>query len=166
IILSLGLLTMFLQPWFRQPFPPFADKPWLPNGLYGQMPTLVLALVISGAPLAVQITKANLMQLGNELEEASRVSGATWLWRYRHVVLPLMSPTIVVIGVISFISAARNISQVALLSNTAIRPLSLMQLDYIAEGKYEVAAVIATVLLFVSVILAVTARRFGYRSVG
>ncbi len=177
IILSLGLLTMFLNPAFRQPFPPFMDsevvqslfpgaKPWWPNGFYGQMITLILALVISGAPLAVQIMKSNLMQLGNELEEASRVVGGNWWYTYRRIVLPLISPTLVVIGVISFIGAARNIAQVALLSNTAIRPLSIMQLDYIAEGKYEVAAVIATILLFVSVILALIARRFGYRSLG
>lgn len=166
IILSLGLLTMFLQPMFRIPFPPFMEKPWFPNGFYGTMVTLVLALVISGAPLAVQVMKSNLMQLGNELEEASRVSGGSWWYTYRRIVLPLISPTLVVIGVISFISAARNIAQVALLSNTAIRPLSIMQLDYIAEGKYEVAAVIATILLFVSVILALIARKFGYRSVG
>ncbi len=165
IILSLGLLTMFLQPWFRQPFPPFVEKPMFPNGLYGSMVTLVLALVISGAPLAVQIMKTNLMQLGAELEEASRVSGGSWWYTYRRVVLPLISPTMVVIGVISFVGAARNISQVALLSNTAIRPLSIMQLDYIAEGKYEVAAVIATILLFACVILALVARKFGYRSI-
>ena len=151
IILSLALLTMFLQPVFRP--------------LYGTMLTLVIALVISGMPFAVQIMKGNLLQLGKELEEASWVSGGSWWYTYRRVVLPLLSPTLVVIGVISFISAARNISQVALLSNTSIRPLSIMQLDYIAEGKYEVAAVIATILLFMSLALALVARVFGYRGV-
>jgi ABC-type Fe3+ transport system permease subunit len=72
---------------------------------------------------------------------------------------------LVVVGVISFISAGRNIAQVALLSNTATRPLSIMQLDYISEGKYEVAAVIATILLLVSAALALVARRYGYRSI-
>jgi iron(III) transport system permease protein len=151
IILSLALLTMFLQPVFRP--------------LYGTMLTLVIALVISGMPFAVQIMKGSLLQLGKELEEASWVSGGSWWYTYRRVVLPLLSPTLVVIGVISFISAARNISQVALLSNTSIRPLSIMQLDYIAEGKYEVAAVIATILLFMSLALALVARVFGYRGI-
>ena len=151
IILSLALLTMFLQPVFRP--------------LYGTMLTLVIALVISGMPFAVQIMKGSFLQLGKELEEASWVSGGSWWYTYRRVVLPLLSPTLVVIGVISFISAARNISQVALLSNTSIRPLSIMQLDYIAEGKYEVAAVIATILLFMSLALALVARVFGYRGI-
>jgi iron(III) transport system permease protein len=149
IVLSLALLTMFLQPLFRP--------------VYGTMLTLVVALLIAGMPFSVQLVKANLTQLGNDLEEASRVSGGNWFRTYRQVVLPLISPTLVVVGVIAFIGAARNISQVALLSNSAIRPLSLIQLDYIAQGKYEVAAVIATLLLFVSAGLAIVARKFGYR---
>jgi iron(III) transport system permease protein len=151
IILSLGLLTMLLQPAFR----------WM----YGSMGSLVLALLIANMPLGVQIVKGNLVQLSSELEEASRTCGAGWFATYRHIVLPLLSPTLVVVGVISFIGAARNISQVALLSNSAIRPLSLMQLDYLAEGKYEVASVIATILLVVSLGLALVARVFGYKGV-
>jgi iron(III) transport system permease protein len=151
IILSLGLLTMMLQPAFR----------WL----YGTMASMILALIIANMPFGVQIMKASLMQLGNELEEASRNCGAGWFRTYVRIVLPLISPTLVVVGVISFIGAARNISQVALLSNTAIRPLSMMQLDYLSEGKYEVASVIATILLAVSLGLALVARLFGYKGV-
>jgi ABC-type Fe3+ transport system permease subunit len=54
---------------------------------------------------------------------------------------------------------------VALLSNTATRPLSMMQLDYISQGNYEVAAVIATILLLLSAALALVARRFGFRGI-
>jgi iron(III) transport system permease protein len=151
IILSLGLLTMMLQPQLR----------WL----YGTMASMVLALIIANMPFGVQILKGSLAQLGNELEEASLVCGGNRFITYCRVVLPLISPTLVVVGVISFIGAARNISQVALLSNTAIRPLSIMQLDYLAEGKYEVASVIATILLFVSLGLALIARVFGYKGV-
>lgn len=151
LILSLALLTMFLQP---------AARP-----LYGTMFTLVLSLMIASMPFAVQNMKGAFGQLSTELEEASFITGGTWWHTYRRIVLPLISPTLVVIGIISFIAAGRNISQVALLSNSAIRPLSIMQLDYISEGKYEVAAVIATILLLVSLALALLARRFGYRGV-
>jgi ABC-type sulfate transport system permease component len=39
-----------------------------------------------------------------------------------------------------------------------------MQLEYIAQGKYEVASVMATMLLFVSLGLALIVRAFGYRA--
>jgi iron(III) transport system permease protein len=151
LILSVALLTMFLQPIARP--------------LYGTMFTLVLALMISSMPFAVQNIKGAFSQLSTELEEASFITGGSWWHTYKRIVLPLISPTLVVIGIISFISAGRNISQVALLSNSAIRPLSIMQLDYISEGKYEVAAVIATILMALSLGLALLARKFGYKGV-
>jgi iron(III) transport system permease protein len=151
IIMSLALLTMFLQPVARP--------------LYGTMFTLVLSLVISGMPFAVQLIKSAFVQLSLDLEEASLASGVTWWQTYRRIVLPLISPTVVVVGVITFIGAGRNISQVALLSNTSTRPLSMMQLDYISQGNYEVAAVIATILLLLSAALALVARRYGFRGI-
>ncbi|HEX8968158.1 MAG TPA: iron ABC transporter permease [Chloroflexota bacterium] len=151
IVLSLALLTMFLQPPAR--------------AVYGTMFTLVLSLVLAGMPFAVQTMRSAFVQLSRDLEEASFASGVTWWQTYRCIVLPLISPMMVVVGVISFIGAGRNIAQVALLSNSATRPLSIMQLDYISEGKYEVAAVIATLLLVLSAALALVARRFGYRGI-
>jgi iron(III) transport system permease protein len=149
ILLSLGLLTMFLTPLFRP--------------LYGSIVTLILAGVIAGLPLAAQVLKANLMQMGAELEEASWLVGGNWLHTYRRIVLPLIMPTLVVVALIAFIGAARNISQVALLSNAANRPLSMLQLDYMAQGRFELASVVACLILFLTVGLAVLARVFGYR---
>ncbi|HEX3245660.1 MAG TPA: iron ABC transporter permease [Chloroflexota bacterium] len=151
ILLSLGLLGMFLRtPGFRP--------------LYGSMIVLVIAGVVAIMPLAVQIVRSNLLQLGAELEEASWLTGGNWLQTYRRIVLPLISPTLVVVGLISFIGAARNIAQVALLSNTATRPLSIMQLDYMADHRLEVAAVIACLIMFMTLGLALAARAFGYKT--
>ena len=149
ILLSLGLLTLFLTPLFR----PF----------YGSIFTLILAGVISGLPLAAQVLKANLMQFGSELEEASWLAGGNWFQTYRRIVLPLLMPTLLVVALIAFIGAARNISQVALLSNAANRPLSMLQLDYMAQGRFELASVVACLILFITVGMAVLARVFGYR---
>jgi iron(III) transport system permease protein len=149
ILLSLALLTMFLTPLFRP--------------LYGSIITLILAGVISGLPLAAQVLKANLMQFGAELEEASWVTGADWLRTYRRIVLPLLAPTLLVVALIAFIGAARNIAQVALLSNAANRPLSMLQLDYMAQGKFELASVVACLIMFLTIGLALVARVFGYK---
>ena len=63
VLSGLGLLWMFLgTPVFR----PF----------YGTIVLLVVAQVLGGITLATQILKANFVQLGKELEESSRMSGA------------------------------------------------------------------------------------------
>jgi len=149
ILLSLALLSMFLEPWLRP--------------MYGTIWVLILAGVVSGMPLAVQIFKGNLMQLGAELEEASALTGAGWFHTYTRVVLPLIAPSLVTVGLIMFIGAARNIATVALLSTPANRPLSMLQLDYITDGRLEAASVVGCMVLALTVGVAVAARVFGFR---
>jgi iron(III) transport system permease protein len=81
MILGLALLWLFLDVGFLRP-------------LYGTMALLIVADLISGMPLGVQIIKSGLMQLGDELEEVSRVVGASWWVTYRRIVLRLMAPTL------------------------------------------------------------------------
>ncbi len=150
IILSLALLRTFLTVPILRP-------------LYGTMALLILATLISGMPLGVQIIKGGLMQLGNELEEASRIAGASWWATYRRIVLRLLAPTLVAVGMITFVGAARNISTVALLSTSANRPLSILQLDYVAERKFEAAVVVACIIMFISLAGALCARLLGLR---
>jgi iron(III) transport system permease protein len=151
IILGLALLWLFLDVGVLRP-------------LYGSMTLLVVAGVISGMPLGVQIIKSGLMQLGNELEEASRIAGASWWSTYRRIVLRLMAPTLVAVGMITFVGAARNIGNIALLSTSATRPLSILQLDYIAQRKLEAAVVVACIIMFISLAGALLARLVGLRS--
>jgi iron(III) transport system permease protein len=129
--------------------------------IYGTMWALVLAMAISGLPVCVQVMKSFLMQLSNELEEASMVSGASWLTTYRRIVLPLILPCLIVVGLIEFISAARNISTVVLLATGQTRPLSLLMLDYAAGAELERATVVATLIIGIVVLAALGARSLG-----
>src|SRR5437870_8030853 len=87
VLAGLGLLWMFLGTPIFRPF-------------YGTLFLLVIASVLGGVTLATQILKANFVQLGKELEEASRMSGAGFWKTYFTVVLPLMAQTMVLIGVL------------------------------------------------------------------
>jgi iron(III) transport system permease protein len=151
IILGLALLWLCLDTAALRP-------------LYGTMTLLIVAGVISGMPLGVQIIKSGLMQLGAELEEASRIAGASWWNTYRRIVLRLMAPTLVAVGMITFVGAARNIGNIALLATSANRPLSILQLDYIAQRKLEAAVVVACIIMFISLAGALLARLYGLRS--
>jgi iron(III) transport system permease protein len=148
IILGLALLWLFLGVEFLKP-------------LYGTTALLVIAGVIAGMPLGVQIIKSGLMQLGGELEEASRIAGGSWWATYRRIVLRLMAPTLVAVGMITFVGAARNIGNFALLTTSANRPLAMLQLDYIAQRKFEAAVVVACIIMFISLAGALLARIFS-----
>ena len=150
IILGLALLWLFLDVRMLRP-------------LYGTMAVLVIAGVIAGMPLGVQIIKSGLMQLGSELEEASRIAGGSWWATYRRIVLRLMAPTLVAVGMITFVGAARSIGNIALLATSANRPLSILQLDYIAQRKLEAAVVVACIIMVISLAGALLARLVGLR---
>jgi iron(III) transport system permease protein len=151
IILSLALLWLFLGVQILRP-------------LYGTTALLIICGVISGMPLGVQIIKSGLMQLGSELEEASRIAGASWWSTYRRIVLRLMTPTLLAVGMITFVGAARNIGSFALLTTSANRPLSILQLDYVAQRKFEEAVVVACIIMFISLGGALFARLLGLRT--
>jgi iron(III) transport system permease protein len=77
-----------------------------------------------------------------------------------------MTPTLLAVGMITFVGAARNIGGFVLLTTSANRPLSILQLDYVAERKFEEAVVVACIIMFVSLAGAVLARLLGLRSSG
>jgi iron(III) transport system permease protein len=150
MVIGLGLLWFFLTtPVFRP--------------VYGSMFVLVLAVSIGGMTRAVQLLKASLLQLGNELEEASWASGAARLATVRAIILPLIAPTLAVVGIVAFSSASRTASQVALLASAANRPLSLVQLDYLTDGRFEAASVIGVVVLVLTIGAAALAYLVGLR---
>ncbi|MBI2986194.1 MAG: iron ABC transporter permease [Deltaproteobacteria bacterium] len=129
--------------------------------IYGTMGALVLAMVISHLPLGVQVIKSFLLQLGDELEEASRVAGASWFYTYRRVLLPLLLPCYIVVGLVLFIAAARDISTIVLLARGPTRTLSILMLDYMVGAELEKAGVIAAMIVLLVVAAALTARTLG-----
>jgi iron(III) transport system permease protein len=150
LLFGVGLLYVFLEsPLFRP--------------LYGSMFLLILATVVSSMTLGTQIIKSNMMQLGQELEEASRITGADWLRTFIRVVVPIMAPVLLLVGVMNFISAARDVASVALLATGETKTLALLQLDFMVEGRYETAAVVSLVVILMTTGVAILARSLGLR---
>ncbi|MGH7871584.1 MAG: ABC transporter permease [Candidatus Binatia bacterium] len=148
ILLGVALLWFFLQ-----------TRIFLP--LYGSIYILMIAMVIKSMPFGTQLVKSVLLQLGNDLEEASKVCGAGWFDTYRRVVLPLAFPALVTVGLVGFISAARDIGTVVLLGSGRSRTLSLLMLDFAAGAEFEKATVVAVMVVALVVIAALIARCIG-----
>ncbi len=150
VLSGLGLLWLFLgTPIFRP--------------LYGTLFLLMIASILGGVTLATQILKANFIQLGNELEEASRMSGAGFWRTYFRIVLPLMSQTMVLIGVLKFTFASQNASSIILLATSESRTLSLLALDQVAAGYREVASITVILIMALTLGVALIARSFGLK---
>ena len=148
ILLGVALLWTFLQ-----------TRIFLP--IYGTIYLLMIAMVIKSMPFGTQMIKSVLIQLGSDLEEASKVCGGTWLHTFRRVILPLTMPALITVGLVGFISAARDISTVVLLGSGKSRTLSLLMLDFAAGAEFEKATVVAVIIVGLVVGAALFARALG-----
>jgi iron(III) transport system permease protein len=148
ILLGMALLWTFLQ-----------TKIFLP--IYGTVYLLMIAMVIKSMPFGTQMIKSVLLQLGSDLEEASTVCGGTWFDTFRRVIMPLIMPALITVGLVGFISAARDISTVVLLGSGKSRTLSLLMLDFAAGAEFEKATVVAVMVVGLVLIAALIARVVG-----
>ena len=131
--------------------------------IYGSVWLLILVTVISGMTVGVQIIKSNMIQLGIELEEASRISGASWLRTLRRVVIPPLAPVLMLVATINFVGASRDVSNIILLASGQSRTLALLQLDYMVAPLWESATVVAVIMTLISTGVALAARACNLR---
>ncbi len=150
ILLGLGLLWLFLATPLR-------------TALYGTILGIILALVIKDSPLSTQLFKAAFLQIGKDLEDSARVHGASWLTAYRRVHLPLIAPAALTVGLLSFVSATRDISVPVLLYSPSSRPLSILMLEYSFTGERERGAAIGVLVTVFVMLLMVGTRLFARR---
>lgn len=133
------------------------------NMLYGSIGALILALLIQNMPIGTQMLRTSFAQVGDELEQASRVCGARWFTTYRRIMLPLIAPMLVSIFALTFISSLRDISTTVLLAGSRTRPLSLLMMEFATAGTLEPAAAIGVILSMLAVCVALIARKLGLR---
>lgn len=148
ILLGLGILWIFLS------------TP-LSAVLYGTIIGIALALTIQDSPVSTQAFKSGFMQLGQDLEEAARVTGASWFYTYRRILLPLVAPVAMTVAMLNFGSAMTTISIPVLLYSAQSRPLSILLLEYSFTGELERAAALGLLITIIICTMIIIGRRFG-----
>ena len=78
--------------------------------------------------------------------------------------LPLIAPSVAVIGLEVFAAGVSVVGLVALLGTGATQPLSIVQLIYLDGGLFEPASVIGILITVITVTAALLARYVGLRA--
>ena len=152
ILAGLGLLWMFL------------GTPVL-RALFGTLWALIIVVVLQGKTTGVNVMKGVLVQVGADMEEAARVSGAGWLRTYLRIWLPLLMPSLILLAVMNFVSAAGATASIILLASRETMTLSLMALELSSTGvsNREAASIISIFIVAITVSGALALRHFGRR---
>ena len=152
ILAGLGLLMLFL------------GTPVL-TFLYGTIWALLLVVVIQGNTTGTNITKGVYVQVGADMEEQARVSGAGWIGTYFRIWLPLLMPTMVLLATMNFVLAAGTTSSIILLASRETMTLSLLALEFNSPGVglREEAGIVSLFIMALTVGIALVMRAFGLR---
>lgn len=148
ILLSLGVLWLFLATPLR-------------FFLYGTVWGIAFALILADSPVTTQAFKAGLLQLGADLEDSARVSGASWFYAYRRILLPLLAPIAAAVGLMNFGSALTSISTPVLLYSHDSRPLAILLLEYSFTGELERAAALGLLITVIIGLMMIFGRKLG-----
>jgi multiple sugar transport system permease protein len=126
-----GLLNEFLGVFGIPPQKWVADPFWA-------MPSIVVMSVWQGLGVTVIIFLAGLQAIPQEYHDAAAVDGAGAWGRFRHVTLPLLTPSIFFTGILSFIGAFQVFDQVYVLARPGEPTKATITLVYfIYESGFE-----------------------------
>ena len=144
VIAGLGTMLLYLN---------------LPLGIYGTVWVLVLAYSYRLA-VTSRLSRASLMQIHKELEEAAYAAGAAWTATIRRVVLPISAPSLVASFVLLFIIGFREFTLGLVLLSGDNEVLSVFLYRFFENGETDMAGALATLIILLVVPVIFLARTF------
>ncbi len=120
--------------------------------LYGTFWLLVLVVVVKNLPYTTRTGSSSVVQIGEELEEVAALLGASWLKRFRRIVLPLASSGVVAGMMITFITIMRTLSLIIILLTPSTRVLMSMSYRYTEEGIAQFSNALVLIVIILTLI--------------
>ncbi len=142
--------------------------------LYNTVTLLVIAEVVVFLPYALRIVSSSMVSIGDELFEASAASGAGMFRTLRSIVVPIVGPSLINAGAITFILSLRELGAVILIVplNFSVMPNQIFSIwqtgDFGEVNAFNVVSVIAMLVVLVIglVIFGIAARGYGRFRIG
>jgi iron(III) transport system permease protein len=124
-----------------------------PVVLYGTLWILFFAFLTIEMPAAFQQMRASFRGLHPELEEASRILGASRLGTLRRITAPLLKSGVIAGWCLIFIGVVRELSAAVMLSSSGTKVLSVVIFDLNESGNLGAIAVIGIAMLLVTFVV-------------
>ncbi len=134
--------------------------------LYNTLGILLVAYVARYLAFGVRTACASLAQVHDTLEEAARVSGASWLRTFRDIVVPLIRPGLFAGWFMVFIPVLRELTISSLLWSSGNETIGVMVFNLQQSGNTAASAALAVIMMIVLVALNVITRRLSGGKLG
>ncbi len=144
IVLGVGLFLAYTRP-------PFV--------LYGTLSILLIAFVTIQLPAAYQQLQSAFRAVNPELEEASRILGATRLQALRHITAPLLRSGVIAAWCFIFIGTIRELSAAIMLFTADTKVISVVIFDLNENGHLGPISVLGILMLVITFAVVTLANR-------
>jgi iron(III) transport system permease protein len=145
IVLAVGLFLAYTHP---------------PLVLYGTLAIIFLAYVTKELPVGFQQISSAMRSVHPELEDASRIFGATRLRALVDVTAPLIRNGVVATWIFIFIGSIRELSATILLFTARPKTVSVTMFDLRESNDWGPIAVLSLTMLAITFVLVAIVHRF------
>lgn len=158
LIPSVAFATMYLAMW--------SQPRWIIPSLHGTFTILVVISVVKHFPFASRAGTANMLQIGRELEEAAEIAGAGFFRKMAKIVVPLAKQGFWAGFMLSFISIAKELDLILILSTPQNRNLSALAFWFNNEMLPQQADAVAVIIMLFVLISYYLSNRFAGADLG
>ncbi|MGE0425792.1 MAG: ABC transporter permease [Reyranellaceae bacterium] len=146
IVLGVGLFLSYTRP---------------PLQLYGTLWILLLAYITIELPAAYQQLRSAFHAVHPELEEASRILGATRLRALADITAPLLRSGVIATWCIVFVAVIRELSAAVILFTSETKVVSVLIFDLKESGDVGAIAVLSLAMILITTVVIAIANRAG-----
>ena len=130
-----------------------------PFVLYGTLWILLIAFVTIALPAAYQQLQSAFRTVSPDLEEASRILGATRLQALSHITAPLLRTSVIATWCFIFVGVIRELSAAIILFTSETKVISVLIFDLNESGDLGAIAVIGLIMLVVTFAVVIAINR-------
>ena len=130
-----------------------------PIPIYGTLWIVLIAYATKYLPYGMRFASSSMIQIGGELEEAARVSGASWFQGFRRVTLPLLRPGFVAGWIYILIVGVKEFSTSVLLVNQKTIVLSVLVYQINERGRATAVSALGVMMVLALIVVVVVFQR-------
>jgi len=131
--------------------------------LYATLGALLIGYIATYLPYGVRPLTSAFIQIHQELEESSRVCGASFFGTLRRIVLPLIVPGVVSAWILMASMFLRELSLSVVLSRPGTEVLAVQILNFAADSLWGKVAALGMIMILISTVLVIIATLIGTR---
>jgi iron(III) transport system permease protein len=134
---------------------------YVPLPIYGTLWILLIGYITRFLPYGLRTMTSTIVQLHDDLQQASMVCGASFLATFRRILLPLLRPGFIAGWIILATIYLREFSMSVFLYSPGSEPLGPLLYHFYVDGNLGPMCSLALIVSVVCMVLIILARRIG-----